>query len=91
MHETMTINRIMGLYPETKQVFDCHCVDCPREGADFLDEVAWRHAVPVKDLLRELREAAHCRCAKAGEEIADADDARLEPEEHGTSEPFVFG
>lgn len=54
----MTVNRILGLFPQTKSVFDCHCVDCRREGDDFLDEVAWRHAVSVPDLLRELQDAA---------------------------------
>lgn len=73
--ETMTVNRIIRMFPQTKRVFECHCVDCSREGADFLDEVAWRHAVPVKDLLHELRRATH-----AGHR--DDEDA---------AEPFVAG
>ena len=55
----ITINRILGMYPDAKQVFECQGIDCRREGEDFLDEVAWRHAVPLHTLLRELREAAH--------------------------------
>lgn len=67
--ELMTINRIVGMYPETKSVFDCHCIDCRREGGDFLDEVAWRHAVPTHDLIRELDQAA--RQARHNEEDAE--------------------
>ena len=47
----------IGDYPQAKQVFECHCIDCRREGEDFLDEVAWRHAVPLHELLRELHKA----------------------------------
>ena len=88
MQETMTVNRIIGLYPDTKRVFHCHCIDCAREGADFLDEVAWRHAVPVRDLLRELHKAARCPCGPVPEE-EETDEGRLEPEEH--AEPFAVG
>ena len=53
----VTVNRLIGMFPEAQQVFECHCIDCRREGADFLDEVAWRHAVPLAKLLRELKQA----------------------------------
>ena len=58
MPAPVTINRILGEYPEAKRVFECHCIDCRREGEDFLDEVAWRHAVPLHELLNELHQAA---------------------------------
>jgi len=69
MHETMTVNRIIGLFPETKRVFECRCIDCGREGEDFLDEVAWRHAVPTSELLHELRQATHDRREEEDESV----------------------
>lgn len=59
VQQPVTINRILGQCPEAKRVFECHCIDCRREGEDFLDEVAWRHAVPLHELMRELRQATH--------------------------------
>jgi len=74
LHASTTVNRILGLYPEAKRVFVDHCVDLRWEGHDFLDEIAWRHAVPVEELLRQLRRRACWRRSHDEEPVEGVHD-----------------
>lgn len=58
LHEDMTVDRIVHLFPETKPVFDRIFVNLAYEGYDCLDEVAWRHGMQPEGLLEELEAAA---------------------------------
>ncbi len=61
--ETMTVNRIVHLFPRTKPVFERLFVNVPMEGCDCLDEVAWRHGMDSRELLGDLEKVIRsCQC-----------------------------
>lgn len=63
--ETMTVNRVVQEFPRTKPVFDQLFVSVPVEGCACLDEVAWRHGMEARELLKQLEGViASCGCAK---------------------------
>lgn len=65
INETMTVNRIIRDFPRTQQVFEQLFINVPVEGCTCLDEVAWRHGMEAKDLLKLLDEAVRtCELAK---------------------------
>lgn len=55
--ETMTVNHVIDTYPDTKSVFECLFVNLSYEGHDYLDEVAHRRGMEVRDLLHRLEHA----------------------------------
>ena len=57
LHETMTVNRIVHDYPATRAALENLFVNVPIEGYHCLDEVAWRHGIESKELLRILEES----------------------------------
>ena len=59
LSETMTINRVLRDYPETKPVFSRFFINSHVEGCDFLDEVAWRHGMESRELLDHLERMIH--------------------------------
>lgn len=54
LEEMMTVNRVLQCYPRTKRVFEQLFINIPYEGADCLDEVAWRHGMESRELLEKL-------------------------------------
>ena len=63
LDETMTVNRIVNEFPATRTVFERLFIGVPTEGCDCLDEVAWRHGMESRDLLKRLEEAITCSCS----------------------------
>ncbi len=57
LEEVMTVNRVLQQYPATRSVFEQLFVNLPFEGADCLDEVAWRHGMEARELLGQLEQA----------------------------------
>ncbi|MBI2884875.1 MAG: hemerythrin domain-containing protein [Candidatus Omnitrophica bacterium] len=57
LSEDSTVNRVVRQHPETKPVFDRLAINISVEGCDCLDEVAWRHGLESRELLRELGHA----------------------------------
>ena len=65
LSEEMTVNRIVHEFPKTKPVFDQLFINVPFEGCHCLDEVAWRHGMEARELLKKLERAiGSCGCAK---------------------------
>ncbi len=52
--ETMTVNRVVQEFPETRPVFERLFISVPMEGCTCLDEVAWRHGLEAEELLDAL-------------------------------------
>jgi len=57
LNEEMTISTLVKLYPETKPVLTRFFINPMYENYDCLDEVAWRHGVPIEELLKQLEQA----------------------------------
>ena len=57
LNETMTVIRILRLFPSTKPIFARCLINLPFEGSDCLDEVAWRHGMESEQLLSQLKDA----------------------------------
>lgn len=55
--ETMTVNHVVHQYPHTKRIFEQFFINITFEGSDYLDEVAWRHGLETRELLKRLTEA----------------------------------
>lgn len=65
LHEEMTVNRIVQEFPKTRRTFEQLFVNIPMEGCHCLDEVAWRHGMESKELLKTLEEVVDsCGCAE---------------------------
>ena len=63
--ETMTVNRVVQQFPRTKPVFERLFINVPMEGCSCLDEVAWRHGIDSRELLRTLDDVVRtCECAQ---------------------------
>lgn len=68
VEQTMTVNRVIRAYPQTKPLFERFFIDVRMEGVDCLDEVAWRHGVEAARLLQALEDAiglsdvSRCAC-----------------------------
>lgn len=54
--ETMTVNRTLAMFPETREVFEALRVSFPFEQYDALDEVAWRRGMESGELLTRLEQ-----------------------------------
>lgn len=68
VHEEMTVNRVLHQFPKTRPVFEHYFVNVPMEGCQCLDEVAWRHGMDGRDLVRALEGAiAACKCSEKNE------------------------
>lgn len=68
VHEAMTVNHILHRFPRTRPVFEHYFVNVPMEGCQCLDEVAWRHGMESRDLIRALEGAiAICKCSEKNE------------------------
>ncbi|HEX9780526.1 MAG TPA: hemerythrin domain-containing protein [bacterium] len=52
--ERMTVNRVLRAYPEAAGVFRRMFINIQDEGLVCLDEVAWRHGIDCRTLIREL-------------------------------------
>ena len=57
IHEAMSVNEVIQRFPTANQVFDELHVNRLEEGSDSVDEVAWRHGLPVSEMLDHLRHA----------------------------------
>lgn len=57
LNEVSTVNSLIREYPGTKRVFEQLFVNIPYEGADCLDEVAWRHGLDAHELINRLEQA----------------------------------
>lgn len=57
INETMSVNEVLGRFPTARQVFDELHVNRMEEGADSMDEIAWRHGLRVTDVLEQVRHA----------------------------------
>ena len=67
LNEEMTVNRIVREFPRTKPVFEQLFINVPLEGCTCLDEVAWRHGMEARELLKKLGTAiGSCSCAGRG-------------------------
>lgn len=66
VEETMTVNRIIRAYPQTRLLLERLFVNVMLEGTDCLDEVAWRHGMEADRLVQALEDAIGpsetCRC-----------------------------
>ena len=63
LDESMTVNRIVQEFPSTRSIFERLFINVPIEGCTCLDEVAWRHGMDARDLLKMLEGAMHpCAC-----------------------------
>lgn len=56
LDEVSTVNSLIREYPTTKGVFEQLFVNIPYEGADCLDEVAWRHGLEAGELINRLEQ-----------------------------------
>ena len=56
LDEVMTVNRVIQQYPTTKSVFERLFVNIPYEGCHCLDEIAWRHGMDSRELLKRLEQ-----------------------------------
>lgn len=56
LNEVSTVNSLIRKYPTTKSVFEQLFVNIPYEGADCLDEVAWRHGLEAGELINRLEQ-----------------------------------
>jgi hemerythrin-like domain-containing protein len=66
IRETMTVNRVLQEFPQTRQVFERLFINIQMEGCGCLDEVAWRHGMDSRELLERLQEAIDsCQCHAA--------------------------
>ena len=71
LEEDMTVNRIVQQFPGTKPVFERLFVNIPMEGCSCLDEVAWRHGMESRELLKVLGEViGTCGCARPTEDAS---------------------
>lgn len=55
--ESMSVNEVLHRFPTARPIFDELHVNRFEEGADSVDEVAWRHGANVLDVLDQLRHA----------------------------------
>lgn len=55
--ECMTVNRVVHEYPATHRIFEQLFINVPIEGSTCLDEVAWRHGMESRELLKQLEAA----------------------------------
>jgi|GEM_PF-1454465 len=65
VQETMTPNRLVQEYPQTRRLFDQLFISLLFEGCDCLDEIAWRHGMEAHELVAKLEEVIEER-ANAG-------------------------
>ncbi|MBI3321464.1 MAG: hemerythrin domain-containing protein [Candidatus Omnitrophica bacterium] len=79
--EAMTVNRVVQEFPRTRSVFDRSFINVPLEGCTCLDEVAWRHGMEAKELLKQLEEEATVSCRCVGGEPTEEDERLHEPSE----------
>jgi len=56
--ETMTVNHVLHVHPQTREVFRAFKVNWEADGCHCLDELCWRRGVDVAALLRELNRSA---------------------------------
>lgn len=56
LNEVSTVNSLIREYPKTRRVFEQFFVNIPYEGADCLDEVAWRHGLEAGELINRLEQ-----------------------------------
>ena len=75
--ETATVNRIVQEFPRTRPVFERLFISVPMEGCSCLDEVAWRHGMEARELLKKL-ERAIGSCSCAGREPSEQADTMAE-------------
>jgi len=61
LNEVTTVNSLVREYPNTKRVFEQLFVNIPYEGADCLDEVAWRHGLEAGELINRLEKVIRTR------------------------------
>ena len=57
LDDTMTVNAVLQLYPQTHAVFHRFFINARIDGCSCLDEVAWRHGLESQELLAYLQEA----------------------------------
>lgn len=55
--EEMTVNHVLRVHPEAREVFRTFQVDCDADGFHCLDELYWRRGIDVAALLRALNQA----------------------------------
>ncbi|MBI4341514.1 MAG: hypothetical protein HY598_04450 [Candidatus Omnitrophica bacterium] len=53
----MSVNEVLHRYPRARRVFDELSINRLDEGADSVDEVAWRHGMEATEVLQRLRSA----------------------------------
>lgn len=76
LSETMTVNRVIHEFPKTKAMLERLLVNIPVEGCHCLDEVAWRHGIDSRDLVKTLEAAiASCECEENTASAPPAADA----------------
>ena len=59
INETMTVNRVVNVFPDTRPVFERLFISVPAEGCRCLDEVAWTHGMDSGELLDKLDAVIH--------------------------------
>ncbi len=70
LHDTMTVQEVMGRYPSTQSVLEGLFINRRFEGYDCLDEVAWRHGMESQELLGLLEEEV----ARPAPQILDGEE-----------------